>query len=251
MKTTKLLRNLSEGEPSITVVYKKQLLTPFIAFALLTILISSQFAIAAPVTSAWSCGAWTKDKNNSCVEIQTCTRSICDTKGKVTNCRNETKTSKSTDPDCTPAPTKAKARTQGKASNILGGVQKIKQPSPATPVPIPYPVINKRFDEADAMFGKRTNKGISGAPINLASTQRLRLTNGKSLLQPSIGTLNYIEMNGIISTTYTNASLFKDTNKNIWVNANGTKTKLGVFSRIETQRFQPPITNPGKMKLPK
>jgi hypothetical protein len=156
MKAKNSIKALAKIEALMISVCRKQHRAPSIGFTLMTILISSQSAIAAPVTSDWSCGAWTKDENNSCVEIQTCTRSICDTKGKVTNCRNETKTSKSTDLDCTPAPVKPKARTQGRASITLDGVQKLKQPSPPTPVPIPYPIINKRFDEADALFGKRT-----------------------------------------------------------------------------------------------
>jgi len=154
MKALYSIKTLAELESLITSC-KKQHRAPIITLALMTILISSKLAIAVPVTSAWSCGAWTKDKNNSCVEIQTCTRSICDTKGKVTNCRNETKTSKSTEQDCTPAPVKPKARNQGKGSMTLDGAQKMKQPTPAAPVPIPYPV-KKRFDEADALFGKRT-----------------------------------------------------------------------------------------------
>jgi len=138
---------------------KKQYRAPIIKFSLSTILFSSQFAIAAPVTSKWSCDAWVKDNNNSCVEIQTCTRSICNTKGKLANCRTETKTSKSTDLDCTPAPVKPSTRILGKGSMSLGVVQKIKKPV-ARPIPVLNPVINKRFDEADALFGKRTN--VSG-----------------------------------------------------------------------------------------
>lgn len=135
---------------------KKQYRVPVIKLALSTILISSQFAIAAPVSSKWSCGAWVKDKNNSCVEIQTCTRSICNTKGKLTNCRTETKTSKSTDQDCTPTPIKPSTRIPGEDSISVGVVQKIKKPV-VRPKPVPNPAINKYFDEADALFGKRTN----------------------------------------------------------------------------------------------
>ena len=238
MKTTNLLQNLNDDEFSITAAPVKQHHTFFIGLAFTTLIVSSQLAAAVPV--AWSCGAWTKSPTNSCVETQKCTRTVCDTKGSISNCRNETKTNTSTDLDCTPAPTKPKSRTLGENSMSLEQKLKIKKSSPAGPIPVPYPITSKVYKKAHL-----------GTPIKLARTERLRLTNGKSILQPSVGITNIFGMNGVIVTSYTKASLFKDTQKNIWVNANGTKTKLGVFSRIERQKLQKQKSHSNKMKLPK
>lgn len=121
----------------VIALIKTQHMALFIPFVLTAFLVNSPLVAAAPVTSAWSCGAWVKNKNNSCIEIQKCTRSICDTKGSMTNCRNETKTTTSTDPDCTPA--KPNARTLGKSSISSSGAQKTKMPTLIQPIPIPYP----------------------------------------------------------------------------------------------------------------
>lgn len=157
MERIQLIKKPVEAEPLLTSMCKKQRHTPFITFALTSIIISGQLVIAAPITSAWSCGAWTKDKKNSCVEIQICTRSVCGTKGTISNCRNETKTSKSTDQDCTPTPTKPKARTLGKDSMSFSGIQKIKKATAGRTTPKIRPEIRNNFDEADAIFGKRTS----------------------------------------------------------------------------------------------
>jgi len=136
---------------------KNQHRVSIITLAISTLLISCQLAIAAPATSAWSCGAWTTDSTNSCVEIQTCTRSICDTKGTVSNCRNETKTSKSTDPDCTPAASQSNARNLGKKAVSFEGNQKIKAPAPG-PIPIPYPITTKSPSTTETVKEKRSKK---------------------------------------------------------------------------------------------
>jgi len=156
MKTISLIKIIPKVE-SLIKLFKMHNSASIIALALATTIMNSQAAIAASATSKWTCGAWTKDKNNSCVEIQTCTRSICNTIGKITDCRKETKTSKSTNLDCTPAPVKPKVRTFGKGSMSLGGTQKLKRPPVSMPIPIPYPGINKRFNRPDGLVGKRKN----------------------------------------------------------------------------------------------
>ncbi|MFK5947430.1 MAG: hypothetical protein QM500_01510, partial [Methylococcales bacterium] len=71
-------------------------------------------------------------------------------------------------------------------------------------------------------------------PINLSTNQQLYLSNGRSIVRVNNAGLSVIGRNGKVQSTYNHSSLFKGSNKDVWIKTNGKKIKLGVFSRIQT-----------------
>jgi hypothetical protein len=64
----------------------------------------------------WKCGDWKKSSDPKKDECRTCTRTICDTGDKVTNCRKETKT------ECTLASESGKTTIQAPRTQSPGKI---------------------------------------------------------------------------------------------------------------------------------
>lgn len=161
---------------------------------LLTVLGSSNLAVAA-TTSAWSCGAWVTDATNSCVETKKCTRTICDAKGKIDNCRIETETSTATKANCTPDNAKPSAGVFRKgfvSQGVMVNTPSIK-PVRTKPVlgasvnKIPEMIINK---QPDLKKGAVQQPGRSAVTKPLSTTKKPQSTNKKRVALPGVKGIN-------------------------------------------------------------
>lgn len=87
-----------------------------------------------------------------------------------------------------------------------------------------------------------TNAGITSnykptrlSTIQLRPHQRLRLTNGKSIIKNGHNGLHIIGVANSIESGYQNAALFKGDRQSVWIKANGKQNNVGIFSRIEVR----------------
>jgi len=160
---------------------------------LLTVMGGSNLAVAA-TTSAWSCGAWVTDATNSCVETKKCTRTICDAKGKIDNCRIETETSTATKADCTPPNAKPSASVFRKGFSPQGVMVNTPSTKPVRTKPVLGASVNKMPNVVNKQPGIK--KGTAQQPerrsINkpLSTTSKLQPTNKKRVALPGAKGIN-------------------------------------------------------------
>ncbi len=171
---------------------------PVLATALLTVL-SVCNVVEAASSAAWSCSAWKQDPVNSCVETKTCTRTLCDAKGKLDNCRIETKTSTATKANCTPPKAKPGAGIlrQGFVS------QGVMMNAPSVKPILTKPVLGASVNKIPATVDKQP--GINRSAVQqperrlvtkpLSTTKKTQPTNKKRVSLPGTKRLNIAKPN--------------------------------------------------------
>jgi hypothetical protein len=121
---------------------EKQCRASFFTFVSISLLISSSMAIAAPSTSTLSCGSWVTDKDKLCVEVQKIIEPTAErTKPKTSpEIKNNFDEADALFGKRTAFNKKKKAKKPARSASILPKDFE-KTPTPASPIPIPYPNI--------------------------------------------------------------------------------------------------------------
>ncbi|VAX09340.1 hypothetical protein MNBD_GAMMA26-1872 [hydrothermal vent metagenome] len=138
----------------------------------------------------------------------------------------------------TPALLAANARDLAQPAANKSPVVLPAQPATQTQATTPsQTVVNPKVTAPTLDIKVPQNSPLTEKPIHLANNKQLYLTNGQSIVRSGVRGLNVIGVNGTVQTTYNNAILYEGVNREVWINANGAKTKIGMFARIQTSNI--------------